>query len=235
MATDIPPFDDERVRQAFRLIVDRQALIDGAIVGFGTAGNDLYGKDLAYFADLPVREQDLEQAKALLKAAGKENLTVTLHTSDVAPGLVEAATLFAEQAKGAGVNVKVKKEDPGAYWDVDALYIKMDFAQSFWTPSAASIGLWYEQALLSDATWNETHWRDPAFDKLVRDAQGAPDQETAQELWNEIQQIQYDKGGYIIWANQNIVDAAGNHVKGVVPSAFFNLGGFAYREVWLET
>ena len=48
-----------------------------------------------------------------------------------------------------------------------------------------------------------------------------------------MQKIQYDHGGYIVWANQNIVDAASNKVKGMMPSAFFNLGGWNYRDVWL--
>jgi peptide/nickel transport system substrate-binding protein len=232
MAVDIPPFDDVRVRQAFRLIADRQALIDGALFGFGSLGNDLAGKGLPFFAeDLPVREQDLEQAQALLAEAGQENLTVTLHTSDIVPGFVEAATLFAEQAKGAGVTVEVKKEPANAYFDTSLLYTKLDFAQSFWTFS--SIPLWYEQALLSDAVWNETHWRDEAFDQMIRDAQGAPDEETATELWHQIQQTQYDEGGYIVWANQNLVDGAAQNVQGIVPSSFFNLGGWNYRDVWL--
>ena len=48
-----------------------------------------------------------------------------------------------------------------------------------------------------------------------------------------MQKIQYERGGYIGWANQNIVDAASNKMKGMVPSAFFNLGGWNYRDVWL--
>ncbi|HET9546154.1 MAG TPA: ABC transporter substrate-binding protein [Gaiellaceae bacterium] len=232
MAVDQPPFDDVRVRQAFRLIADRQALIDGALFGYGSLGNDLAGKGLPFFAeDLAPREQDLDEARSLLQQAGQENLTVTLHTSDIVPGFVEAATLFAEQAKGAGVTVNVKREAANAYFDTSLLYTKLDFAQSFWTFS--SIPIWYEQALLSDAVWNETHWRDPAFDKLIRDAQGAPDEETATELWRQVQQIQYDEGGYIVWTNQNLVDAARPNVQGVTPSSFFNLGGWNYRDVYL--
>jgi peptide/nickel transport system substrate-binding protein len=194
MAVDIAPFDDERVRQAFRLIPDRQALIDGALFGFGTVGNDLAGQGLPFFAEeLPEREQDLDQARSLLKQAGAENLEVTLHTSDIVPGFVEAATLLAQQAKGAGVSIEVKKEPASAYFDTSLLYTKLDFAQSFWTFS--SLPIWYEQSLLSDAVWNETHWRDPSFDKLIRDAQGAPDESTATELWGRVQQIQYDRGG----------------------------------------
>jgi peptide/nickel transport system substrate-binding protein len=232
MAVDLEPFTDKRVREAFRLIADRQALIDGAISGYGTLGNDLAGAGLPYFAELPVREQDFEKAKSLLKAAGKEDLKVTLHTSDIVPGFVEAATLLAEQAKGAGVTIDVKKEPANAYFDTSLLYTKLNFAQSFWTMT--SLGTWYTQALLSDAVWNETHFRDKAYDKLIQSAIGATDEASAQELWNQVQQRQYDEGGYLLWGNQNLVDAAALNVQGIVPSAFFNLGGWNYRDVWLQ-
>ena len=232
MAIDEPPFDDPLVRQAFRLIPDREAMINAALGGFGTVGNDLAGAGLPYFADLPAREQDLEQAKSLLQQAGQEGLSVTLQTATIVPGFVEAATLFAEQAKGAGVNVQVKKEDPNAYFDTSLLYTHIPFGQSFWTIS--SLGTWYTQALLSDAIWNETHFRDPAYDKAIQNAAGAPTPEEATSRWADVQQTQYDEGGYIVWANQNLVDAAGQNVKGIVPSQFFNLGGWNYRDVWLE-
>jgi peptide/nickel transport system substrate-binding protein len=233
MAVDIPPFDDPLVRQAFRLIPDRQGLIDRALLGFANVANDLPGKGLWNFAeDLPPREQNIEEARALLAEAGQENLEVTLHTSEIVPGFVEAATLFAEMAKEAGVTVRIKKEDPNAYFDTSKLYTKLDFGQSFWTYS--TLGLWYEQALLSDAIWNETHWRDKAYDELIRSAQGATDEATAIDLWHQVQEVQYNEGGYIVWANLEILDAASNSVKGLVPSAWFNLGGWNYRDVWLD-
>ena len=51
MRVDRPPFDDVLVRQAMRLIVDRQALINVALGGFGTLGNDLFGTGLPYYAE----------------------------------------------------------------------------------------------------------------------------------------------------------------------------------------
>jgi len=42
MAIDMPPFDDVRVRQAMRLIVDRQQMIEQVASGFGFVANDLY-------------------------------------------------------------------------------------------------------------------------------------------------------------------------------------------------
>ena len=41
MRVDQKPFDDVRVRQAFRLIADRQQLIEEALGGYGWLGNDV--------------------------------------------------------------------------------------------------------------------------------------------------------------------------------------------------
>ena len=96
-----------RVRQAFRLIVDREQMVEQVLSGQGSIANDLYARyDPAYASDLPQRTQDLEQAKSLLKQAGREGLSVELVTAPVFQGIVEAAQVFAEQAKGAGVNVQ---------------------------------------------------------------------------------------------------------------------------------
>ena len=108
MAVDLDPFQDVRVRQAMRLIADRPALVEAAQAGFGVVGNDVFGyRQPDYNTDLPQRTQDIEQAKSLLKAAGKSDLRVTLYSSTVAPGMLESATAFAQQAKAAGVTVKV--------------------------------------------------------------------------------------------------------------------------------
>lgn len=231
MRTDRPPFDDVNVRQAFRLIVDRQQLINVALAGFGTPGNDLFGRGLPYFASsLPVRKQDIAQAKSLLKKAGKSNLSVTLQTSDIVPGFTEAATLLAQQAQQAGVKVTIKKEPANAYFDTSLLYTKMTFAQSYWT--TGSLAAFYSQSLETSAVWNETHFKTASFDALVRKATGAKTVAEATSLWLQVQKIQYERGGYIGWANQNIVDAASNKIKGMKPSAFFNLGGWNYRDVW---
>ena len=64
----------------------------------------------------------------------------------------------------------MKKESATAYFDTSLLYTKMAFAQSFWTVTARS-ATGTTQSLRSDAAWNETHWRDKSFDKLICDGQ----------------------------------------------------------------
>jgi peptide/nickel transport system substrate-binding protein len=77
MAIDLPPFDDVRVRQAMRLIVDRPQMITQVLSGFGSLGKDLYAPfDPGYAPDslLPQRHQDIGEAKSLLKAAGHQRV-----------------------------------------------------------------------------------------------------------------------------------------------------------------
>jgi peptide/nickel transport system substrate-binding protein len=103
MRVDTPPFNDARVRQAFRLLVNRPELINLSLSGFGSVGNDVFSQwDPCYARNLH-REQDISQAKFLLKQAGHENLTVQLVTADFATGVVQAAQVFAQQAKASGV------------------------------------------------------------------------------------------------------------------------------------
>ena len=234
MAVDEGPFKDQRVREAFRLIPDRQGLINGALAGFASVGNDLAGSGLPYFADLPAREQDLEKAKSLLKAAGQEGMTVTLQTSTIVPGFVEAATLFAEQAKGAGVTVEVKKEDRERLLrhvaPVHAHSVRPVLLDRL---GARGAGTRRRSSPMRSGTRRTSATRRTTRRSKTRSAPRTPMRRPTR--WAAVQQTQYDEGGYIVWANQSIVDAAGNNVKGIVPSAFFNLGGWNYRDVWLES
>jgi peptide/nickel transport system substrate-binding protein len=232
MRVDTAPFDDNRVRQAMRLLADRQALVDDALLGFGAVGNDLVGKGLRYFADdLPAQRQDVEKATSLLKAAGREDLRVTLRTSPIAPGTVEAATLFAAQARAAGVSIRVQRVEPSSYFDPSLYYLKLAFGQSFWI--VTTLSRFYNDALTTGAPFNETHLRRATYDKLIAQADGARGAR-AQELWHEAQQIQYDEGGYLVWAQPKLLDGLSSPVQGIRPSGFVNLGTYDFKTAWLS-
>ena len=71
MRVDVAPFNDVRVRQAMRLVVDRLQMLEILFGGTGTLGNDVFGIWAPeYDHALPQRHQDIDQAKSLLKAAG---------------------------------------------------------------------------------------------------------------------------------------------------------------------
>lgn len=230
MRVDTAPFSDVRVRQAMRLIVDRQAMIDQTLSGYGSLGNDLYAPfDPAYASDLPQREQDIEQAKALLKEAGQEGLQVELFTGDdigsVAPA---AANLFVEQAKGAGVDVKVTKKTP--FYDDD--YLSYPFAQDFWNTRnyipQAVVGTFPPN---QGGTYNETHWDNEDHRNLVNAAGRELDEDKRAELVRQAQEIEYDEGGLIIWGFRQQVDGYAANVQGLEPSKYLPLGSYKFHKV----
>jgi signal transduction histidine kinase len=138
MRVDTGTFSDVRVRQAMRLVVDRQQMLDLVFGGFGTLGNDLFGIWAPeYDHSLPQRHQDIDQAKSLLKAAGAEDLHVTLVTSDIAQGTVLAAQVFAQQASQAGVTVNVSDVTVDEFYGTN--YLKWQFARMSGT-YGASVG-----------------------------------------------------------------------------------------------
>jgi peptide/nickel transport system substrate-binding protein len=225
MRVDVKPFSDVRVRQAMRLICDRQQMIDNGLSGYGRLGNDLYAPfDVAYAKDLPQREQDIDQAKSLLKAAGQSGLQVQLFTGDDIGSVAPAtAALFVQQAKKAGVDVKVVKKNP--FYGDD--YLSYPFAQDFWNTR-----LYLPQAAvgsLKGGTYNETHFDNPKFAGLIAAAQKETDEDKRNTLLQDAQKIEYDEGGYIIWGFRNQIDAVTNKVQGLKSSVYQPLGSYNFK------
>ncbi len=235
MAIDMPPFDDVRVRQAMRLIVDRPGMISQVASGFGFVGNDLYAPfDAGYDHSLPQRTQDISQAKALLKAAGKSNLSVDLHTTNGAAGMVETATVFQTQAQAAGVKINVIN-DPNYY---GKQYLKLAFSIDFW--GTRSYLNQVQQGSLPNSPYNECHWPPKSgtgsnFEALYNQALAATDSATRIQIEQEMQKIEYDIGGYIIPFFGDLIDGYSGKVKGLRPSkGTLNLDSFGhgYRTIW---
>jgi peptide/nickel transport system substrate-binding protein len=213
MRTDKPPFNDVRVRQAIRLLMDRNQAVATALLGQGVPASDHYGRfDPVYDASL-VRHRDVPQAKSLLKAAGHESLNLELVTTPLAAGIVEACQVLAANAKDAGVKIKLRQVDIGTYF---SQYGKWPFAIDYWP------GLPYlVVASIKDANGptvsNVTYFEDPKMKSLFRAASAELDLQKRKQIAHEMQKIQFDRGGDIIWSFGNTVDAYSTKVGGVIP------------------
>jgi peptide/nickel transport system substrate-binding protein len=212
MRMDIKPFDDVRVRTAMKLIIDRQQTIDQALNGYGRPANDMDSPfDPSFPTDVPQREQDIEQAKSLLKQAGQEGMRVELSCSALAAGIVEACQAFAEQAKAAGVTVQVKRIDPGAYYSegypdytmgVD-VYSTHNFLENVYLHS------------MPNAPYGLTHNNDKEFHALVKRGAAELDEAKRNELLGQAQVIQHERGGNMVWSFVQHVDAYKKNVAGL--------------------
>lgn len=215
MQSNAGVFADPQVRLAMKYMVNRQQFVENVYGGYGRVANDLPAiQDPMYAHDIPQREYDPEKAKALLKKAGAENLTVTFTTSPGDQFLVPSAEVFAEQAKEIGWNVKVEKiNDVGQYFS--KYYAQTELQQDFivTTTLPRIIGL----SLLPDSPYNSSHWTNPRFAKLVDEARGTVPVGRRKELYHEAQQIMYDEGPWVIWGFLNTNDALSKKFTGIVP------------------
>lgn len=233
MMVNQKPFTDVRVRQAFRLLVDREQLVANALAGYGRVGNDLHCiTDPDYASSLPQRAHDPDQARSLLKQAGYDNdLTVELYTSDAAPGMLASSTLIANHAKQAGVTINLSVVPADSYYS-GPKFKKTPMASSDWGPH--TIESVFGQAYAPGAYWNEPDWTNEKFNEWVAKSRTTFDPTIRKDYLFEAQKIIWEDGGYIIWGFRDLLDATNVRVKGMVPSTQRNLGYYRFEGISLE-
>jgi len=103
------PLDDLRVRQAIAYAIDRKAIVEGAMNGFGAPiGSHLTPNDPGYVDLTGQYPHDPAKAKALLKAAGVETplkLTLTLPPPDYAR---KSGEVIAAELADVGIEAKIE-------------------------------------------------------------------------------------------------------------------------------
>ena len=234
MRVDEKPFTDVRVRQAMRLAVDRPQMLKQVFGGYGTLGNDVIGiVDPDYDHTLPQRVQDIPQAKSLLSAAGYPDVSVNLVTAVNAPGGIQAAQVFATQAKAAGIKVNITQQSPTDYFANS--YLKTTFSQDYWPTQPYLVAISQALTATPKAPFNANHQSDPAYDALYAQAVATLDKSKQADLVHELQKIEYDTGGYIIPYFFPVIDASSTKVNGVQPTETgLSPGGFDWKHFWLS-
>ena len=102
-----PPLNDVRVRRAIAHAIDRKAIIDGAMFGFGTPIGSHFAPHHPAYVDLTgTYPHDPAKARALLKEAGVENLKLTLK---LPPPIYarRGGEIVAAQLKEAGIEAEI--------------------------------------------------------------------------------------------------------------------------------
>ena len=105
---DNPFGKDKRLRQAFSLAIDRDAVNQVVYEGTSVAGNQPYAPNSPWFdKDIPVPARDLEKAKALMKEAGHEKLDIELQVPNN-PVAMQMMQIIQSMVAEAGFNVTLK-------------------------------------------------------------------------------------------------------------------------------
>jgi peptide/nickel transport system substrate-binding protein len=199
LRADRAPGSDERVRQAFRLATDRQAIFDRIQFGFGSVGRDSPIAPIftAYYTEeTPLPARDPVAAKKLLADAGyPDGLKMTLYTINAADRVALAQALAA-QWKDAGIDITIQPEEEAVYY-ADNGWLEVDLGITPWGARPVPQN-YLDLYLKTGAQWNESHWSDPEVDKWIDVAGTSMDETERVQAYHEIQRIMIERGPIII-------------------------------------
>jgi peptide/nickel transport system substrate-binding protein len=232
MRTDTAPFDDNNVRMALKLGLDREALLRTLLRGHGALGNDhpISTANPYHNAELEQRVYDPDKAKWYLKQSGLDSITVDLSASDAAfAGAVDAVVLFKEHATKAGITINVIQEPKDGYWG--AVWRQKGWCASYWGGRPTEDWM-FSVAYAAGAPWNETYWEHARFNELLVLARAELDPAKRREMYGEMQQLTRDEGGAVIPVFANYVFAMSKKVEHGPMAANWDLDGVRGMERW---
>lgn len=219
MWVDTPPFDKLQVRQALKMAIDRQAMLDTVLLGYGEIGDDNPVPPTSPYAwRTEAPKQDIEGAKKLLAEVGygpNNPLKVDFYTAEYIPGAVALAQVFKEQVAQAGVEVNVIVGPASEHWD--NVWLKQSFVGSGWNARHPGEGL--AIAYRSNAQYPETHWYRKDYDAILDAANTESDAAKRTELYKQAEKMLTEEGGAIIPLFQHSVVAMRVQCDGYTPYA----------------
>jgi peptide/nickel transport system substrate-binding protein len=221
MRSDKKPFDDPKVRQAFKLATDNAAILAGAFEGLGVVGHNTplgpgYGD---FYLDAPDPVRDPVKAKELLTEAGYgDGIKVTLTAQDSSP-VPAMATILKEQWAEAGIDADIQIVPSSVYYGADNLWMEVDLGITDWG-SRAYPQPYLNLAYVCGGEYNESHWCDEEVDKLSGQAAVEMDRAKRAELYKQIQQIFIDRGPIIVPFFANNLWGVSAKLKGIQPTSY---------------
>ncbi|MGI9018121.1 MAG: ABC transporter substrate-binding protein [Euzebya sp.] len=198
---DSPPFDDPAVRHAVSLAIDRQALLDVALLGNGRPAIHGYphpdspwtNPDLSTPFDRQQAQDELEAAGYTLAAGIRQTpdgdpLTLELKVSGTEPTDVRAAQLIAEDLGRLGIAVDVVQLDAGT---IGGLLASRDFDAFITTISAHGVADpdQFIQSLRSGYLWRLPETPDPELEELFDQWVAADTVESRRDISFEMQRV----------------------------------------------
>lgn len=224
MRNDLPPFTDPRVRRAVALTLDRAGLVQALLSGYGSVGNDNPFAPTFASRDpsVPQRTENIMEAKQLLAAAGHAGgFSVPLY-SEINQEMPLLAQAIKASAAKVGITFNLKIETQGAYFG------KSTYGNSDWLDGAASLvdygsrgvpNVFLEATLTSNGAWNAARFKNPTYDRLVKQYVAAVGLQAQRTVAGQIEKLLLDETPVVIpyWLDGLTVTT--QRVHGVNPTA----------------
>ena len=174
-----PPLDNITVRKAIAHAIDRKAIIDGALFGYGTPIGTHFAPHNPAYVDLTTQSAyDPEQSKALLAEAGVKDLTLSLKLPP--PSYARrGGEIIAAQLREVGINVDITNVE-WAQWLSDVFKAKNFDLTIVSHTEPMDIGIYARDDYYFQ-------YGDPAFKAIMADLDKATDPDKRTELMQAAQ------------------------------------------------
>ncbi len=184
---------NKKVRQALNMAIDVKSIVDVVTFGYGKPANSYIPAGALYYnADNPNYAYDPDKAKAILGAEGATGITLTNVVAAGDKVEEQIAIMLKDQLGKVGVNVDIRKVDPGQIWD---MFVSGDYDMSvaYWTndiidpdqKSTFSVGM--------DENLNYyTRYKSQKVADLVAQGRVELDAEKRRDIYYEVQKIAKD-------------------------------------------
>ncbi len=229
-----PPFDDPRVRRAFSMAIDRQAIIDTVTRGGEAPAYSIVPPATnAYNApDSPIHE-DVTAARKLMAEAGYPEgkgfpaIELLYNTSESHRPIAEAIQEMWQQH--LGVSVELVNQSWPVYLDRrksgDYAVARAGWFGDF-NDASTFLTMW-----TGDSGLNHTGWSNPEFDRLILQAEQTGDPAKRQQVLREAELIFLDETPIMPIYFYNRIYLIRPEVKGWYPNI---LDDHPYKYIWLD-
>ncbi|MGW9230191.1 ABC transporter substrate-binding protein [Pseudorhizobium sp. NPDC055634] len=211
-----PLGQDKRLRQAFSLSIDRQALNQIVFEGTAKGGNQPFPPTSPWFnQDLPVPARDIEKAKELMKEAGHETLDIELqHANNTTQTQMMQA--IQSMVSEAGFNVTLRSTEFATLLSEQTAG-NYQLSRSDWSGRIDPDGN-IHQFITCKGGINDVKYCNPEVDQLLNEARASTDEAVRKQKYDAVSVILNDDLPIIYLGHQPYAYAIAKGVEGFAPS-----------------
>lgn len=213
---DNPFGKDKRLRQAFSLAIDREALSQVVFEGTAMAGNQPYPPTSPWFnKEIPVPVRDIDKAKELMKAAGHETLDIELQHAN-SPVVTQMMQVVQSMVAEAGFKVSLKATEFATLLSEQTAG-NFQLSRSDWSGRIDPDGNLH-QFVTCKGGINDAKYCNAEVDTLLNDARASTDEAVRKEKYDVAAKILDEDLPVIYLGHQSWIWAIKKDVTGFVPS-----------------
>ncbi|MCF1491348.1 ABC transporter substrate-binding protein [Agrobacterium vitis] len=207
---------DKRLRQAFSLAIDREALNQIVFEGTALAGNQPFPPVSPWYDKrIPVPARDVEKAKALVKAAGFDRVPIELQVSNSAT-VLQMMQVVQSMVAEAGFDVTLKTMEFATMLNEQTAG-NYQISRSDWSGRVDPDGNLH-QFVTCKGGINDTKYCNPAVDTLLNEARQSTDEAVRKQKYDAADEILNDDLPIIYLGHQSWLWASSKKITGFVPS-----------------